>query len=234
MDLKALLINEYNKRGFEESLTDYEITETEMKLFIITENKRSYLGTCKTLNEARNLMYDFYEERGFKEICYKSLEENNVVKFIIDHVDESFELELEPPPPWQPSKLFGSALHYRGRKYILGGVPGRKSFFDNAFCVPVNYSCDKIKISCEKIYRDLAKRDLTAKVEVHALHMGIEVPDIKINGAKGNLSSYTGGNTVNFSWRIIMGDDNIYISAYYRKGKYSQVLGYYRQCFTRL
>jgi len=82
------------------------------------------------------------------------------------------------------SEKFGQRLPYRGQEYILGGDCGRKPFFDNCFCVPVKYSDEQIKNACIKIYRDLARRDLTEKVGVYATKMEIVPPEIKINSAK--------------------------------------------------
>ena len=107
------------------------------------------------------------------------------------------------------SDKFGSRLPYRGRDYWLGGVVERKPFFDNAFCVPVNYSSEKIKIACIQIYRALAKQDLTAKVQEYAARMGVKPTRLKINSAKNCLISCNSTNTLNFSWRLIMADDVI-------------------------
>jgi len=105
------------------------------------------------------------------------------------------------------SEKFGQRLPYRGRDYILGGDGGRKPFFDNCFCVPVKYSDEQIKDACIKIYRDLARRDLTEKVSMYATKMGIIPPEIKINSAKTALGSLT--QSLNFSWRLVMGDNDI-------------------------
>ena len=105
------------------------------------------------------------------------------------------------------SEMFGQRLPYRGREYILGGDGGRKPFFDNCFCVPIKYSDEQIKDACIKIYRDLARRDLTEKVGMYATKMGIVPPDIKISSAKTALGSLT--QSLNFSWWLIMGNDDI-------------------------
>ena len=105
------------------------------------------------------------------------------------------------------SSGFGRRLPYRGIEYLVGGVAGRKAFFENAFCVPVNYSQEQIKAACVRIYRDLARQDLSAKVQDFAAKLGVEPPKIKINGSMTSLGSCT--KTLNFSWRLVMADDNI-------------------------
>jgi len=106
------------------------------------------------------------------------------------------------------SEKFGSRLPYRGRDYLIGGVGEKKSFFDNAFCVPVTYSSEQIKTACIKIYRELAQRDLIVKVQKYAAQMGVKPTGLKINNAKNCLSSCT-ENGLNFSWRLIMADDDV-------------------------
>jgi len=209
INLKATLVNEYEKRGFENSLAYYGIELTEMKLFAVTENERRYIHTCATLAEARNLIYSFCEERGFEGFTYKIREEKNTIQFFIEQIPEIFHLELWEICDKTLSKLFGSVLPYRGRDYRLGGVPGKKSFFDNAFCVPVDFTSEQIKIACMKIYRNLAREDITTKVQKYAPQIGIEDYKIKINGAKTKLGSYTSNNIFNFSWRLVMGTDEI-------------------------
>jgi len=107
------------------------------------------------------------------------------------------------------SEKFGSRLPYRGVYYILGGDGGRKSFFDNAFCVPVTYSSEQITSACIRIYRELARRDLTAKVQEYAAKVGVNPTGLKINGAKTCLSSCSAKNNLSFSWRLIMMDDDV-------------------------
>ena len=108
------------------------------------------------------------------------------------------------------SDEFGRRLPYRGRAYILGGDGGRKSFFDNCFCVPVNYSSEQIKAACVNIYRDLARRDLTEKAREFAFKMEIKPPNaVKINGAKTALGSCSDSQTLSFSWRLVTGEDDV-------------------------
>ena len=65
-----------------------------------------------------------------------------------------------------------------------------------------------IKLACIQIYRELARRDLTAKVQEYAAKVGVKPPRLKINGAKTCLSSFT-TDSLNFSWRLMMADDDI-------------------------
>jgi predicted metal-dependent hydrolase len=104
---------------------------------------------------------------------------------------------------------YGSRVPYRGREWIVGGIPGRKVFFDNAFCVPVHLTAEQIKRGCVQIYRLLARRDLTEKVREYAAKMGIEPSGIKINGAKTRWGSCSAKKSLNFSWRLIVASDDV-------------------------
>ena len=104
---------------------------------------------------------------------------------------------------------YGSRVPYRGREYIVGGIPERKVFFDNAFCVPVYLNPDQVKRACVQIYRMLARRDLTAKVQDYATQMGVEPLGLKINGAKTRWGSCSAKKNLNFSWRLMMADDEV-------------------------
>jgi len=104
---------------------------------------------------------------------------------------------------------YGSRLSYRGREWIVGGVPGRKVFFDNAFCVPVQLAPEQVKCACVQIYRLLARRDLTAKTQEYAEKMCVEPLGIKINGAKTRWGSCSAKKSLNFSWRLMMADDDV-------------------------
>jgi hypothetical protein len=106
------------------------------------------------------------------------------------------------------SEEFGRRLPYRGRDYLLGGVGDRKAFFDDCFCVPVNYSDDQVKAACVKIYRDLARRDLTAKIQEYAAKMSVEPSGLKLNGAKTALGSCSANKVLSISWRLITSDDD--------------------------
>ena len=104
---------------------------------------------------------------------------------------------------------YGSRIPYRGKDYLVGGVPDRKPFFENIFCVPVHLTPEKIKAACIRVYRELAKKDLTSKVQDFASKMGVNPSGIKINGAKSRWGSCSGKKGLNFSWRVVMAEDEV-------------------------
>jgi predicted metal-dependent hydrolase len=118
---------------------------------------------------------------------------------------------VEPPnePPDSLSKEFGRCLPYRGKDYRLVGGIERKPFFDNCFCVPVTHTSTQIKQDVVRIYRDLARSDLTSTVSEYAEKMLIQPSSIKLNSARTALGRCSAGNNLTFSWRLIMFEDDI-------------------------
>ena len=136
-----------------------------------------------------------------------SKEDEGFIRYYVMSHTKCFEVEIGKKRNGTLAPDFGKRLPYRGREYLLGGIAGRKSFFYNAFCVPVYYSSEQIKAACVQIYRDLAQRDLTAKVMEFAETMGVEAPPVKITGARNKFGSLT--KTLNFSWRLVMAEDDV-------------------------
>lgn len=75
--------------------------------------------------------------------------------------------------------------------------------------MPPNLNPEQIKSDCVQIYRMLAKRDLTNKVLDFAKRMAVMPIAIKINSAKTRWGSCSSKKSLNFSWRLIMADDDV-------------------------
>jgi predicted metal-dependent hydrolase len=104
---------------------------------------------------------------------------------------------------------YGDMAVYRGKSYRIVGVPGRKSFFDDCFCVPLNLTPEAVKAACVKIYRSLAEQIITDKVHFYSKKIGTEPTAVKINGATTRWGSCSVKRSLNFSWRLIMADDAV-------------------------
>ena len=105
---------------------------------------------------------------------------------------------------------YGDTIIYRGQEFPIASKSGdRIGFDDAAFYMPPNLSPNQIKTACVKIYRMLAKRALTAKTLDFAQQMGVAPAAIKINGAKTRWGSCSARKSINFSWRLIMADDEV-------------------------
>jgi len=108
------------------------------------------------------------------------------------------------------SLTYGDSVTYRGHKYPIAIKDGKYAGFDDTvFYMPPNLSPGQIKQACVHIYRMLAKRDLTRKVSDFAKQMNVMPTAVKINAAMTRWGSCSGKKSLNFSWRLIMADDDV-------------------------
>ena len=107
---------------------------------------------------------------------------------------------------------YGDCILYRGAKYPITARPSDRIGFDKAeehFYVPSNLTSEEIKSACVQIYRMLAKNHITSRVLYFAKSMNVTPIAVKINSAKSRWGSCSGWKSLNFSWRLIMADDDI-------------------------
>lgn len=105
---------------------------------------------------------------------------------------------------------YGDDLLYRGAQYPLRAQQGKLMGFDeHGFFVPPNLSAEEIKYAVVQIYRLLAKRDLGEKVGRLSEQMGLRPNSIKINSAKTRWGSCSSKSNLNFSWMLMMADDEV-------------------------
>jgi len=105
---------------------------------------------------------------------------------------------------------YGDEILYRGKNYpIVAKEGGRAGFDHGCFQLPPNLTPEQIKSACIQIYRLLAKRDLTEKVFDFAQQMSVTPVNVKINGAKTRWGSCSAKKSLNFSWRLIMAEDEV-------------------------
>jgi len=105
---------------------------------------------------------------------------------------------------------YGDTITYRGKQYPIAAKKGNHvGFDDECFYMPMDLSSESIKYACVQIYRMLARRDLTEKTLYFAQQMYVIPTAVKINGAKTRWGSCSSKNSINFSWRLIMADDDV-------------------------
>lgn len=105
---------------------------------------------------------------------------------------------------------YGDSVTYRGKQYPIAARGGnRVGFDDERFYMPLDLPPEEIKAACVQVYRLLAKRDLTAKALEFAKHMGVMPSAVKINGATTRWGSCSAQKSLNFSWRLMMADDDV-------------------------
>ena len=105
---------------------------------------------------------------------------------------------------------YGDLVTYRGKQYPIVGRQGDLVGFDEkGFFVPMGLTPEQVKNACVHIYRMLAKRDLNNRTIDVALQMHVVPYSIKVNNAKARWGSCSHKRSINFSWRLIMADDEV-------------------------
>jgi predicted metal-dependent hydrolase len=105
---------------------------------------------------------------------------------------------------------YGNCVLVRGREYPIVSKPGNRIGFDDTqfFMVP-GLNSVQIKDACVHIYKLIAKQVLTAKTLEYASKMGVMPSNVKINSAKTRWGSCSGNKSINYSWRLIMAEDDV-------------------------
>ena len=105
---------------------------------------------------------------------------------------------------------YGDTVVYRGDVYpIIAKAVNSIGFDGTGFYIPPGYSPEEIKQACVRIYRMLAKRDLNEKVNEFSTMMSVSPSTVKINSANTRWGSCSAKKSINFSWRLIMADDDV-------------------------
>ena len=105
---------------------------------------------------------------------------------------------------------YGSLITYRGKQYQIESREGKRAGFDGErYYMPPNLTPEQIKETSVRIYRMLAKRDLTNRTIVFARAMSVNPTTVRITGARTRWGSCSGKKSINFSWRLIMADDDV-------------------------
>jgi len=105
---------------------------------------------------------------------------------------------------------YGDLVLYCGKFYaITPSSTGKIGVSSGNFYVPADLPHTKIKSACVAIYKILAKSDLTLKVYDYAAKMNVAPSAVKINSATSRWGSCSAQRSLNFSWRLIMADDDV-------------------------
>jgi len=105
---------------------------------------------------------------------------------------------------------YGDSIAVQGKKTPIIAKDGNRVGFDGErFYLPPGLTQGEIKRAVIRVYRLVAKNLLTNKVAGYAKQMGVTPIAVKINGAKTHWGSCSGKNSINFSWRLVMADDDV-------------------------
>jgi len=105
---------------------------------------------------------------------------------------------------------YGDPVVYQGKKYPIIEKQGDLVGYDGEhFYMPPDLRPEEIKNACVQIYRLLAKNELPAKALEYARKMAVMPTAVRINGAKTRWGSCSSKKSLNFSWRLVMADDDV-------------------------
>jgi predicted metal-dependent hydrolase len=105
---------------------------------------------------------------------------------------------------------YDSEITLFGNEYPITAGQGRSIRFDGTrVFVPSGLNSSGIKRALVILYRAVANETLSERAGHFASLMGVVPAGIKINGAKTRWGSCSGKNSINFSWRIVMADEDV-------------------------
>lgn len=105
---------------------------------------------------------------------------------------------------------YGDTVLLQGKSYPVIAKEGNKAGFDGeSFYMPFGLSAEGVKGAVIQIYKIVAKSLLTNKVIEYAKQMNVNPTAVKVNSAKTRWGSCSGKNSLNFSWRLCMAEDDV-------------------------
>lgn len=107
------------------------------------------------------------------------------------------------------SLTYGDTVTYRGEKYAIAESVNNRVGVGDCFYVRSALTQEQIKADCVEIYKILAKCDLTEKVKIYAKRMNASPIAVKVNSANTRWGSCSARKSLNFSWKLIMADDDV-------------------------
>ncbi|MDR0900141.1 MAG: M48 family metallopeptidase [Methanobrevibacter sp.] len=105
---------------------------------------------------------------------------------------------------------FGDEIYLRGKGIAISPVSGKiAKYKDEAFLIPKNCNKEEIREIAIKLYKKIAKKHIKERISYFKEKMNVEPTGIRITSAKTRWGSCSGKNTINFSWKLIMADDEV-------------------------
>lgn len=105
---------------------------------------------------------------------------------------------------------YNDTVPMQGEEYPVVARDGNQAGFDgDCFFLPPGLAPGELKRVIIQVYRLVAKKLLTNKVIDYSKQMSVMPTAVKINGAKTRWGSCSGRNSINFSWRLVMADDEV-------------------------
>ncbi|MCL2766469.1 MAG: M48 family metallopeptidase [Peptococcaceae bacterium] len=105
---------------------------------------------------------------------------------------------------------YGDTITLRGAEYMITARNGKEAGFDGrTVYLPPGLSSEQIKSVCKQVYRRLAKACFVSKVERFGRLMGVVPLAVKVSSAKARWGSCTRKGNINFTWRLMMAEDEV-------------------------
>jgi len=105
---------------------------------------------------------------------------------------------------------YNDMVLFRGAKYPLVAKPGNLAGFDGeSFYLPPGLAAYEVKGIIIQVYKMMARKLFKEKAGSFAKSMKVVPSAIKVTSAKTRWGSCSGKNSLNFSWRLVMADDDV-------------------------
>jgi len=105
---------------------------------------------------------------------------------------------------------YGDMLALCGKTYLIRAKHGKHAGFDGeCFFLSPNLTSGNIKNTVVQIYKAVAKSIIKSKVNEYAKRMNVFPTAVRITNAKTRWGSCSGKNSLSFSWRLIMADEDV-------------------------
>jgi predicted metal-dependent hydrolase len=105
---------------------------------------------------------------------------------------------------------YGDSALLLGKLYPIAARDGKQAGYDGeTFYLPPGLPPARIKQIMVKTYKSLAKIIMTEKAAKYTELMKVQPAKIGITSAKTRWGSCSGRNNINFSWRLIMAEEEV-------------------------
>jgi len=169
----------------------FTIKYAKRKTLSLTITKNAIIEVRAPLGTSKKIINDFVEKnKSWIEEHYTT------VKTQVDCRD-GFQLN------------FGDHLLFFGKTYALVAIDEKNTGFNGeCFYAHRFLSPEGLKNEVVKTYRDLAQQVLAQQVQNISQHMRLKPLAVKINGAKSRWGSCSSKGNLNFSWYLVMADED--------------------------
>jgi predicted metal-dependent hydrolase len=110
----------------------------------------------------------------------------------------------------QFSLNFGDNILIRGKNNIILSVEENTADYNEekkTFYISNIATSDEIKEIVIKLYKMIAKKYIKERIDYFSKEMNVQPTGVRITSAKTRWGSCSGKNSINFSWKLIMADD---------------------------